>query len=81
MLFFLQTGQFQLLDPSGLVTPEAMLLYQVNIAGDMALALDVSSNYKAISFGDSGGMLFGFGQVATLIVFTLIVSNSVGFLC
>ncbi|XP_022090828.1 PAB-dependent poly(A)-specific ribonuclease subunit PAN2-like [Acanthaster planci] len=50
-----QTGQFQLLDPGGLVTPEAMLLYQVNIAGDMTLALDVSSNYKAIGFGDSGG--------------------------
>ena len=42
------------------MTPEAMLLYQVNIAGDMALALDVSSNYKAISFGDSGGRFLSF---------------------
>ncbi|XP_072179674.1 PAN2-PAN3 deadenylation complex catalytic subunit PAN2-like [Diadema setosum] len=50
-----QSGQFQLLDPGGLVTPETMLLYQVNIAGDMVLDFDVSSNCSCLAFGDSGG--------------------------
>ncbi|XP_041478319.1 PAN2-PAN3 deadenylation complex catalytic subunit PAN2-like isoform X1 [Lytechinus variegatus] len=50
-----QSGQFQILDPGGLVTPDMMLLYQVNIAGDMVMDFDVSSNSSCLVFGDSGG--------------------------
>ncbi|XP_077977957.1 PAN2-PAN3 deadenylation complex catalytic subunit PAN2-like [Glandiceps talaboti] len=50
-----QHGQFQLLDPGGLVTPGNMMLYHVNIFGEMIQAFDVSSTCQALVFGESGG--------------------------
>ncbi|XP_070565894.1 PAN2-PAN3 deadenylation complex catalytic subunit PAN2-like [Ptychodera flava] len=50
-----QHGQFQLLDPCGLVTPGNMLLDQVNILGEIILAFDVSSTCQALAFGEAGG--------------------------
>ncbi|XP_071966224.1 PAN2-PAN3 deadenylation complex catalytic subunit PAN2-like [Antedon mediterranea] len=50
-----QSGQFQLLDPGGLVTAESMFLYQINTGGHMISAVDVSTNFQGIAFGESGG--------------------------
>ncbi|XP_033111118.1 PAN2-PAN3 deadenylation complex catalytic subunit PAN2-like [Anneissia japonica] len=50
-----QSGQFQLLDPGGLVTAESMFLYQINTGGHMVSAVDVSTNFQGIAFGESGG--------------------------
>ncbi|XP_071845900.1 PAN2-PAN3 deadenylation complex catalytic subunit PAN2-like isoform X2 [Apostichopus japonicus] len=50
-----QTGHFQLVDPGGLMTAEDIVLYQVNIAGDMLMCMDVCSTYHSMVFGDVAG--------------------------
>ncbi|XP_021925783.1 PAB-dependent poly(A)-specific ribonuclease subunit PAN2 isoform X2 [Zootermopsis nevadensis] len=49
-------GQMQLVDTVALSQPN-LCLYQVNTAGSMCLALDVSSSCQCMAFGDGGGSI------------------------
>ncbi|XP_069700683.1 PAN2-PAN3 deadenylation complex catalytic subunit PAN2 isoform X2 [Periplaneta americana] len=49
-------GQIQLVDTVALSQPN-LCLYQMNTAGSMCLALDVSSSCQCMAFGDGGGSI------------------------
>ncbi|PSN30631.1 hypothetical protein C0J52_22424 [Blattella germanica] len=49
-------GQMQLVDTVALSQPN-LCLYQINTAGSMCLALDVSSSCQCMAFGDGGGSI------------------------
>lgn len=52
-----QSGHFQLVDPGGLMTADDIVLYQVNIVGEMLMCMDVCSTYHCMAFGDVGGYM------------------------
>lgn len=54
-----QTGEFQLLDLRGLVTPSSMVATQINPGseGVMTCAMDVGPSCQCLAFGDSMGVV------------------------
>ena len=50
-----QSGQFQVMD-QGAMTPESMVLYQVENHGAPIMSFDLSTTCDAMAFGDSTGM-------------------------
>ena len=57
VLVLSQMGDFQLLDLRGLVTPSTMMVNQLSISteGAMACAMDVGPSCQCVAFGDSCG--------------------------
>ena len=54
-IFFIQTGQFQLLE-QGTNSPSNMIMYNTNSPeGTAVTAFDVSNTCQALSFVDTGG--------------------------
>lgn len=50
----LQTGEFLLCQPEGLVYDS--LIYQTSTNGAVVMGLDISSTFQALAFSDSAGM-------------------------
>ncbi len=59
LLVMSQTGEFQLLDLRGLVTPSSMVAHRLNTSSEevLACAMDVSPSCQGLAFGDSSGVI------------------------
>ena len=59
LLVLSQTGEFQLLDLRGLVTPPGMVVHRVNTNSEEAVtcSMDVSPACQCFAFGDSSGVV------------------------
>ena len=59
LLVLSQTGEFQLLDLRGLVTPSNMVVHRINTASEevMACSMDVGPSCQCFAFGDSRGVV------------------------
>ena len=59
LLVLSQTGEFQLLDLRGLVTPSSMVGHRLAMPTEevLACAMDVSPSCQSLAFGDSSGVV------------------------
>lgn len=59
LLVLSQTGQFQLLDLRGLVTPSNMMVHRINTSSEevIACAMDIGPSCQCVAFGDSSGVV------------------------